>query len=50
MTEKFDLKRMLEEIKQDEQTTESSRGKLSQDEIREIIARKKLARKGTRSD
>lgn len=47
MTEKFDLKRMLEEIQQDEARASETRTKLSRDALKKLVAEKRKERKGT---
>ena len=46
MFEKYDLKKMLEEVKEDESMEVSSKGKVSQDKIKQMMLEKLKERKG----
>jgi hypothetical protein len=46
MAEKYDLNRMLKEIREDERLNSPGKKKVSQDEIKGLVARKRRERKG----
>ena len=48
MLEKYDLKKILEEVKEDESMEISSKGKVSQDKIKQMMLEKLKKRKGKR--
>jgi hypothetical protein len=50
MAEKFDLKKMLEEIKEDETQGNKDRLKLSKDGLKKLVAERKKARKGANGE
>ncbi|MBN1268290.1 MAG: hypothetical protein JXB04_01775 [Kiritimatiellae bacterium] len=47
MTEKYSLKKMLDEIKEDEEEASDSRTKLSRDGLKKLVAEKRKERKGS---